>query len=473
MSNRVAVAVMVALLLPAGGTGAQQAEPRLTLRSSGGVTAYKDWPGTTLSVDQDAYVTVFAVTRGRRNFPIAVLSPASPGTSGRLKAGRKYGVRSLSSTQLLHLVDYGEAPLVVGFASKTKPNLDPFADLSGWGPDLLVTDSSATDAPSLIRSLAQAMYPTGTLYDAVVQGAASPIPISYRATMWQFEDQCGGSTSTIQANLQRAEFFSPFNNGFPVSDVMNYLMRIGAQQQSIIPGQPFLASGGQVASIERTREFVGLLGCEGGYRVAWWPRAIIPQETGNVLIRQPKPDTAAMGHDRARGGPIEEIGPSQPIEGSRRRAREILETEESSWRRGETESERRFPNVRDVRRERMEELSTSTNSILQELLRGQRERVVDGSPAQTGDVLRAGTPIGASSGTSQIQSSNDQTRAVDRQPSSPWTSNAPESRRRERVVDAMTPVVVPQPVVQPPPTPTPAPTPPTPPQVPPSGKPFI
>ncbi len=485
-----AVAAVVAMTAPMVGVNAQQVAPKVTLFGGGGVASYKDWPGTTLRVDQDAYVTVFAVTRGRRDFPIAVLSPTSPGSTNKLKAGRKYGVRSLTSTQLLHLVDYGEAPIVVALASTSRPNLEAFMDRGGWGSDLLVSDSTVVDVQGLVKALAQAAYPAGSAYTAEVQTPSNPIPTSYRASTWQFEQPCGGQTSQIEADRQRVAFLSGYGTDLTISEAQNFLYLMGGVQGGLIPGTPYLVSGGNRVSIEPSRTYIGSLSGCSGYRVAWWPRVIIPPSQPTLPAgpaRLPADTAIAPVTDRVRVGQIEEVGQprrggieelgptrSGPIDmdgGTRqpreRVARVVEDPEASAWRRGETGSERRFPDVRDVRRERVAEQSLDAQAILSELQRGSRNRTIDAGTGVMGSDGRIQVRAAAQNAGAEIQTAKERAWIENNQTNTNRTATAPENRRRERVIEdgAQVHVAPPAPVAAPAPapvipTPAPAPVPP-------------
>jgi hypothetical protein len=181
---RVTLGAAIAVLAAVGsarvhGAVSRQDIPQITLHGASTVRSLSAWPGFTLSVDRDAHVTVFAVTRGRRNFPIQVLSPVRPEDHGRLKANQRVRVRNLENRELLHLVNYGEAPVVVGFASSIKPDLSQFVDGKRWGSDLLM-DTLAVDQQDMVDILGKTIFGGDAEYDVVISAAADPMPVTRR-----------------------------------------------------------------------------------------------------------------------------------------------------------------------------------------------------------------------------------------------------------------------------------------------------
>ena len=73
-----------------GGTGAvvhTAPTPLVTIAGLSVASSLSSWPGIARSVDSDAYVTVFAVTRTKGSaLPIQLLAPARPGDARRIKA---------------------------------------------------------------------------------------------------------------------------------------------------------------------------------------------------------------------------------------------------------------------------------------------------------------------------------------------------------------------------------------------------
>ena len=151
---------------------AQGAPPRLTLGPGPGTSS---WPGVGARVDEDAYLTVIAVTRGLSNFPTQVLFPASPTDAGKVSAGEQLRLRSLNEGELVHLVSMGEAPIIIGFASRTPPNRSGFAVNKRWGQELFLETESSTPE-ELARELAQILFGSAdAVYDVAIRGVSRPI----------------------------------------------------------------------------------------------------------------------------------------------------------------------------------------------------------------------------------------------------------------------------------------------------------
>ncbi|MEN9507996.1 MAG: hypothetical protein RLZZ621_559, partial [Gemmatimonadota bacterium] len=129
--------VGVATLFATHATAQDRPVPQLSLSGTANVRTLAQWPGLSLTVARDAYVAVFAVTRGRRELPLQVLAPRNPSDKGMVKAGQRLRVRQLAKDELLHLVNWGEAPVVVAFASTVRPNMSAFdGGKDTWARDL-------------------------------------------------------------------------------------------------------------------------------------------------------------------------------------------------------------------------------------------------------------------------------------------------------------------------------------------------
>jgi hypothetical protein len=219
---RVTLGAAIAVLAAVGsarvhGAVSRQDIPQITLHGASTVRSLSAWPGFTLSVDRDAHVTVFAVTRGRRNFPIQVLSPVRPEDHGRLKANQRVRVRNLENRELLHLVNYGEAPVVVGFASSIKPDLSQFVDGKRWGSDLLM-DTLAVDQQDMVDILGKTIFGGDAEYDVVISAAADPMPVTRQASAWAFNDECLGYSTrwTRRFGVDGLGFFRAFDDIDPL-----------------------------------------------------------------------------------------------------------------------------------------------------------------------------------------------------------------------------------------------------------------
>jgi hypothetical protein len=327
--------------------------PQITMHGVSTVRSLSAWPGFSLSVDRDAYVTVFAVTRGRRDLPIQVLSPTRPGESGRVKGGQRVRVRNLENREVLHLVNYGEAPVVVGFASSIKPDLSQFADGKRWGNDLLM-DTLAVDQQDMVNILGKTIFGPDAQYDVVVSSTSDPMPLSRSADAWAFHDECMGISQrwTRRYGIDGLGFYQ---DGTDIDPLVRRAFGAGTYGQMPFGwalGVPLTLPNGGQFSIVAPIELGGRV-CT-GYRVAWWPSqpmpvsqmpvAIPPRDTTadtttidsplDRLPRYPRPDRG-MDIDptfRPRGEPADRV-PREPA------------WEASAWRRGETGSERRFPGV--------------------------------------------------------------------------------------------------------------------------------
>lgn len=263
MSRYSMVAVAAASLTLSGTVLAQGATrgsapaaptPQVTVTGVTAVTSLADWPGLSLSVNRDAYVTVFAVTRTKGSaLPIQILSPARPTDVGKLGAGKTVKPRRLLGDEALHLLNYGESPLIVAIASNVKPELAAFKAGGGWGHDLLM-DTLAGSEQQLIEILAKTIYETGVPFDAVVSqpSTISPVPVISGAFAF------GNGPVTV------ARYTTSINGGLSLAMLDPIIMTADVYKKSgmipwgYISGAPFTLKGGAVAAIE-------------GGRIVYWP----------------------------------------------------------------------------------------------------------------------------------------------------------------------------------------------------------
>lgn len=258
MSRYSMVAVAAASLTLSGTAIAQGATrgpapaaptPQVTVTGVTAVTSLADWPGLSLSVNRDAYVTVFAVTRTKGSaLPIQILSPARPTNVGKLRAGKTVKPRRLLGDEAVHLLNYGESPLIVAIASNVKPELAAFKAGGGWGHDLLM-DTLAGSEQQLIEILAKTIYETGVPFDAVVSqpSTISPVPVISGAFAF------GNGPVTV------ARYTTSINGGLslamldPIIMTADFYQNSGMIPWGYISGAPFTLKGGAVAAIEGGR----------------------------------------------------------------------------------------------------------------------------------------------------------------------------------------------------------------------------
>lgn len=233
---------------PAGSAPAART-PQVTVTGVTAVTSLADWPGLSLSVNRDAYVTVFAVTRTKGSaLPIQVLSPARPTDAGSLRAGKTVKPRRLLGDEALHLLNYGESPLIVAIASNVKPELAAFKAGGRWGHDLLM-DTLAGSEQQLIEILAKTIYETGVPFDAVISqpSTISPVPVISGAFAF------GNGPVTV------ARYTTSLTGGLslamldPIVMTANVYQKTGMIPEGYISGAPFTLKGGAVAAIENGR----------------------------------------------------------------------------------------------------------------------------------------------------------------------------------------------------------------------------
>ena len=338
-----------------------QSVPQLSLSGTADVRTLGQWPGISLTVDRDAFVAVFAVTRGRREYPLQVLAPQNPSAKGFVKRGERLRVRRLAKDEMLHLVNWGEAPVVVAFASTVRPDLSAFmGGRNQWGRDLLL-DTAATSQQALVEILGKSIFGANVPYDAVVSSASSPTPLSRYADVWSFDNDCLGQTARwtrfagsagyglyswmdidpiVRVAMGLGSIFLPWgwSSGLPIT-LFSGVGQIPSQY-SIVPMNP----------TGRCLE----------YRVVWWPQMVYP----TVAQRPNSPvDSTQIGGPEALPSPVPRV-PRYPTAGTgleidplaaARADRDLVNPvyrstavgsdEPSAWRRGETPSARRFPAV--------------------------------------------------------------------------------------------------------------------------------
>lgn len=211
-----AAAAFEGLPLEAQTVSSRQDVPHITVLGISTVRSSSDWPGVSLSVDRDAYVTVFAVTRGRVDFPLQVLSPTRPGDDGRLRAGKEVPVRQLGRRELLHLVNEGAAPVVVAFASLEKPDLSRFAIGKRWGPDLQI-DSAAVDPRDMVDLLGMLVFGRNGAYDVMVSPVGDLVPQRRTADPFTFFDECRAfANQRTNGSGRDIGFYRPWNDIEPL-----------------------------------------------------------------------------------------------------------------------------------------------------------------------------------------------------------------------------------------------------------------
>lgn len=231
------------------GSASAAPTPQVTVTGVTAVTSLADWPGLSLSVNRDAYVTVFAVTRTKGSaLPIQILSPARPTDAGKLRAGKTVKPRRLLGDEALHLLNYGESPLIVAIASNVKPELAAFRAGGSWGHDLLM-DTLAGSEQQLIEILAKTIYEPGVPFDAVISqpSTISPVPVISGAFAF------GNGPVTV------ARYTTSINGGLslamldPIIMTANVYQKTGMIPQGYISGAPFTLKGGAIAAIENGR----------------------------------------------------------------------------------------------------------------------------------------------------------------------------------------------------------------------------
>uniref|UniRef100_UPI003566E822 hypothetical protein n=1 Tax=Gemmatimonas sp. TaxID=1962908 RepID=UPI003566E822 len=221
------------------------------------------------------------------------LSPARPSAAGRIKAGKSVTPRLLLGDEALHLLSYGESPLIVAFASSVKPELAAFKAGARWGQDLLM-DTLAGNDQQMVEILAKTIYAAGVPFDAVVSAPSTITPLARVIGAVGFDNQ----------QLMPSRFVGPFafNNqpvtvrrfgqsiGGPIIEMVDPVIMTadfyqigGVVPQAMLNGFPFTLKGGARASITRA---VG----GDGYRLTYWPREDKPP-----TAEQKKAEAAGAG----------------------------------------------------------------------------------------------------------------------------------------------------------------------------------
>lgn len=270
MSRPLGLLAAVASLSVSGALGAQSANtaptptPQVTVTGVSAVTSLANWPGLSLSVNSDAYVTVFAVTRTKGSaLPIQVLSPARPNDAGRLKAGQTVKPRRLLGDEALHLLNYGASPLIVAFASSVKPEMGAFNAGTTWGHDLLMDTLAGTDQ-QMVEILAKTIYAAGVPFDAVISAPSTIAPVPTVVGAFAFRN--GPVTVTRFGQSINGRLESTLDPIIMTADNYQYsgMLSIG-----LIGGAPFTLKGGTRASIQPA---IG----ENGFRLTYLPRVDKP-----------------------------------------------------------------------------------------------------------------------------------------------------------------------------------------------------
>jgi hypothetical protein len=239
---------MLAQSAPTGSTPVEPT-PQVTVKGVTAVTSLANWPGLSLSVNRDAYVTVFAVTRTKGSaLPIQILSPARPSDAGQLKAGKTVKPRPLTGDEALHLLNYGESPLIVAIASSVKPELAAFKAGGSWGHDLLM-DTLAGSEQQMIEILAKTIYGAGVPFDAVISqpSTISPVPV------------ISGAFAFGHGPVTVARYTTSINGGLvlatldPIVMTADVYQRTGMLPIGYLNGAPFTLKGGSVAAVENGR----------------------------------------------------------------------------------------------------------------------------------------------------------------------------------------------------------------------------
>ena len=280
--SRVAtVALCFTAAAPLVAQSATDALPRISLDARADISKLSAWPGASVKVDRDAWVAAFAVTRGSRALPVQLLSPAKPGQPALVKAGQRVPVRRLDNFEMLHLVNYGTAPVLVVFASSQAPDLSAFAAGTQWGRDLLL-DTLVANQQEMVDLLGKTIFGTDGRYAVEVRSTPEASPISRTASNWMFDGGCAGESAGWVRRTGRdgLGLYASWEDVDP-------LVRIEAGQSSpqgqILRqgnGAPVQLKGGAVASVLPPSN-VGTPACR-GYRVAWWPRVGEPLPTDSA-----------------------------------------------------------------------------------------------------------------------------------------------------------------------------------------------
>ncbi len=178
----------------------------------------------TLSVDRTGYVAVFALSPGKLEAPLQLLSPASPSASSRLAAGRRYRTLPLRAPEMMRLASTGTEQVIVAFSSALRPNLDAFRDGGRWAADLVLTDTLSAGKNELVRALAILMYGEAAVpalgaplpYRAVVQELAPTAPLN-RYTGAPSVSECLTEVMRVSYSSSLAENYADPNQLRPLS----------------------------------------------------------------------------------------------------------------------------------------------------------------------------------------------------------------------------------------------------------------
>lgn len=167
--------------------GAQTPTVRVT--KSTPVRTLSTWPGLTLAADQDAHTVVVAVTRGPKQTAVQVLSPVEPTRQSFVRKGARLPVRSLKADEIAHLMSYNSRPLILAFASKTKPNFEAFAQQNRWASEV-VLDTATASVQEVIGVLGRELFGDVAAVSTLAAEAASPRLLSAQAKAFSFVESC-------------------------------------------------------------------------------------------------------------------------------------------------------------------------------------------------------------------------------------------------------------------------------------------
>lgn len=318
-------------------------QPAVRINGVQTVRSLAEWPGVSITANRESHVVMFAVTRGRHDIPLQVLSPRRPRLDTRVREGRTVQARPLGRREMLHLVNFGEAPLVVAFASTVKPDLDQFQFGPEWADDLLL-DTLVSSQEELLEVLGRTVFGPDAEFSVAVATAPNPTPLSRYAESWYFDNMCAGYSSYYGrrsalgwfGGVMINDFMLAREPGWAFQGYGSFLSSLGAF--SMFPGGLF----SMVASVTMGTQF-----CR-DYRIAWAPiiapvipppripsdSVTVPSDSGNGTPGTPGASGAGARH-------------AQQMRGLRAERSENPggRFEASAWRRGETGSNKRFPAV--------------------------------------------------------------------------------------------------------------------------------
>lgn len=269
-----ALAAALCLLGPVRALTAQSApgaQPAVSVSARHGAPSLKTWPGVEVQATGDAWITAFAVSRGQHALPIQVLTPGQPGKAALVKAGARVPVRRLDNAEMLHLVNYGQEPVLVVFSSTQPPDLSAFAAGKRWGRDLMI-DTLINDQREMVDLLGKTLYGEDGQYQVVVRGTREPAPRTPRATRWAFANGCtDAATSWVRrTGPDGLGLYGSWEDVDPLVRNLAGQSTAAGQELRQANGAPITLKGGARASILPPAALVGAE-CR-GYRVAWWPR---------------------------------------------------------------------------------------------------------------------------------------------------------------------------------------------------------